>query len=419
MNKKRRLLLGVLFVIALIAVIMIGSYRVLCISSETIDNFLIKIEAEAQEDKINQIVIEQGETEANRIKEAQENAENSKLVTQGNPEVTSTDITKSRSYKKAWGSINAINRVALWLKSREGVEADDPSDLNGGILDGIFYAGPMIYSNTFNNLLELEADGVYYASMEALYDPDISWEAKYFIVQILGNREERRALPVFREIIQDEDEAILVRITAIDQISGLEDHESNDLILSFLDDKLPVMRKKASTALRGTAEKGDMHTYSKVVSRYWAEDDSEVKSCLVGTMIVVGQEESFQDVEKILETAIDEERITIIGNLQDIHTLESFGILKKLYDPKDENIAIFTVSSMARLELPEANEFLCDIVKEANGIISIMAAGSLVEYKQTGAIRYIEEALKKEKDPEFIDSYQRKLKELQELKELK
>lgn len=398
------------------AIFAVGFQCVLKSNSKTIDNFLIRKEEKAQEKKIEKIRIEKGEEEVKKIRNAQEIMKISKLESQQNPEITPIEIQKSGSYKKAWGSINAINRIALWMRSRDDSTVDDPSSqnaYNGDFLEGMFFLTSMFSPSTFNNLLNLDADGVYYASMEAMYDPDIRWETKYFIAQMLGEREERRALPLFRDIVADNNGAFLVRITSIDQIGNLEDKESNDLVLSLLDDEIPIMRNKASAILRDTAEKGDEYTYELVLAHYWNEQDLAAKDCLLGTAIDIGGEKSFSDVQEILKIANKDEKETIALMLGDIHSQESFRILKELYNPDSKDSSL-VIMSLANLEMEEANEFLYGIIVENNDLLSVMAAEYLKDHKQINAISYIEEALRKEQNPEFIKNYQETLVQLRQ-----
>ncbi len=410
MTKKKKILIALGSLILFFALIATSFYSVLRTSSKTIDNVLIKMAEKAEEkreEKIKKTEGEKGKTEIARIRKEREEIKSSKLMTTQNPEITPLEIQQTRGYEKTWGSINTINRVALWLRSRDSSNIDDPSVSNDETLDVIFFTTSMFSPNTFNNLLTLDADGVYYASMEAMHDPDIRWETKYFIAQLLGERGERRALPLFRDIVADENEAFLVRITSIDQIGTMKDTESNGLVLSLLDNESSIMRDKASAILRDTTEKGDDQVYEQVLAHYYAENDPSAKDCLLGTVMTLGGEKSFADIDKILEMANDDQKETVAIILGNIHTEASFEMLKKLYDPQNENSFSLVIKSLANLEMRDANEFLYGIIEKANGLNSVMAASYLVEdHNQMEAIPYIEEAMGKETNPEFINNYQ-------------
>lgn len=415
MSKKRKILIVLGSIILLIAVFIISFYYVLRINSKIVDNFLINYEEKAEkrkEEKLEKTQGEKGKAEVKRIREAREKAKNSKLKTQEDTKVIPLEIKKTRSYKKAQESINTINRIALWLRATNNSSIDDPSVKNDDLLEGIFFYMSFFSPRTFPDLQTLDADSVYYAAVEAMYDPDIRWETKYFICQVLGEREERRALPIFRNIVEDYNEAFLLRITAIDQIGTFKDKGSNGLVLKLLDDELPVMRDKATDIVCETAEAGDEQTYEQILAHYHKEEDPTVKASLLGAAITIGRERSLADIEKILETTTLNEEDAVIANITRIRTKESFEILEKLYNPQDEDRAIYIASSMAKLELDEANTFLYNVVSQANGIISVMAADDLAKYNKIEVIPYIEEALQKEQNPEFINNYKETLAQL-------
>lgn len=413
MSKKNKVLIILGSALLIIIISVRSFYFVLRVNSKRIDNFLVKTEENAQNKKVEEIVKKQGNQEAKKIIDAHEKVKNSKLNNRKNPEIIPENIHESRGYKKAWESINAINRIALWIRSRENSGIDNPSVSNDDLLEGMFFLTSMLSPSTFNNLLNLDADSVYYASLDAMYSPNLRWETKYFLVQMLGERQEQRALPLFREIITDGNEALLLRISAIDQIGILKDYDSNDLILDLLNDESSVMRNKAAAILRDTAERGDDNTYQQILSHYYMEENSEVRSCLLGTAINIKQKESFPDINKMLKFANPNEREAVAIEVGYIPSKESFEILRELYDPQNKDLSIIVSGSMAKLDIEEADQFLCEIIGQANGIISVIAAGDLLDYKKAEAIPYIEEALVKETNPEFINNYQEILAKFQ------
>lgn len=388
--------------------------RVLKVDSKRIDNFLIKKEQKAQKEKIEKIKAEQGEEEAARVSESVKKIKNSKLQTENKPESAPSNIYNSRDYMKTRESINAINRIALWIRSRSASEIDDPSDSEDSTLSKIFFWTSIISPSAFDNIFNLDSDSAYYAFIDAMYDPDIRWEAKYFITQIMGEKGERRTLPLFREIITDNNEALLLRVTAIDQIRSMQDKDSSDHVLKLLDDESPIMRNKASATLRDTAELQDEHVYEKVLTQYFEEEDLNARLCMLGTAMFIGKEQSLNDAEEIIKTATQLEKEIIAMGLGDIPTHESFKILKELYDPGNKDLTILVTASMAKINIDEANEFLYNVVSQANGIISIMAADDLLEYQRIEAIPYVQEALNKEHNPEFINDYQEILNQLRQ-----
>lgn len=416
MSKKKKILVILVSAVLMLIAIVMSIQFALKSNSEKIDDFLIRWEESAQAKKEEKVRKTEGEEKTNKIRKAREMQKTSKLRTQPIREEVPENIRDSKCYRKAWDSIDSLNRIILGLRIYDKDTYDDPSSDNFDFLEGTFFLTSMFSPSTFNNLLSLDADSVYYAVMEAMYDPDIRWETKYFITQITGEREERRLLPIFREIVADVNEARFLRVTAIDQISSMKDRDSIDIALTLLDDELPVMRDKASSALSSMAEPEDKFIYDQVLSHFYQESDPVVKASHLGAIIFIGKERSLLDVEKILETATNDEKQSAIVNLSGVHTKESFEILKRLYDPQNEDMTILVTSSMAKLSIDDANQFLCDVVSQANGMISVMAADDLVEHNQVIAIPYLEEALQKEQNPEFINNYKEMLIKLMGMK---
>jgi len=250
--------------------------------------------------------------------------------------------------------------------------------------------------------------------IDAMCDPSLEWETKFWLSQILGDRNATEALPLFREIAEDENEPFSLRVSSIDQIGNLKDSEANDLLVGLLDNNDDIIRDKASAILRDTTEQGDEQIYEVISSHYYSEKDETVKECLLGSMIVIGGEKALPEVREILKTATRGEKDNIAILLRDVHSDASVELLKEMYDPSNEDSSNFVISSLAKLETKEANEFLYGIIEEVNGINSLMATGYLTDQQNKEVIPYIEKALEKETNQLFIKDYQDCLNKLKQ-----
>lgn len=328
-----------------------------------------------------------------------------------NPQTTQVKKTKSvfdsDGYKKMWGYIDDMERLANGLKIMQAAY-DVFGDANP---DATREALPYFMEKSFEEILTLpkEAD---FAMIDAMCDSGLEWETKFWLSQILGERRAREALPLFREIAGDEDEPFGLRVSSMDQISMLGDREAGDLMVRLLDDQDDIIRDKASAALRYITNQGDEQVYKKVSSHFYNEKDAVVKSSLLGSIVVIGADNAIPEVREILKTATRDEKETIAILLEYVHSDGSVELLKDMYDPQNKDLSILVTSSLAALETEEANEFLYGVVEEANGMISVMAADDLVKHKQKGAIPHIEEALKKEANEEFIKYYEESIMQL-------
>lgn len=408
MRTKKKILIGLGAIILLVVFSLIALNFVFKTKSKTIDSFLFNIEKKSEEKAERKAKGEGGKKRAEEAKkyreESEEKAKLTKLNTEENPIVIPSEIDDSKSYKKAWEYITVMNRTMLLLDTFDGLGSEKIEMEGVGI----------ILSKPGFDLIELQGEGVYFAISEAFYNPLIRWEVKWLLSQVLGERNEKRALPMFRSIATDENEQTLLRVTAFDQMRTFKDRDSYDIAISMMDDKLPIIRDKASVLLRDIAERGDEYAYEQTLAHYYNEQELNARECLIGTAMSIGGEKSFADIREIIKKEDtdkgDKEIIAI--NLGDFPCQESFEMLKELYSPQDDNLTMLVTDSMAKLEMDESNQFLYDIVEEANGIISVMAAGDLVNHRQIEAIPYIQKALAKETNPEFINNYQEFLNKL-------
>lgn len=319
--------------------------------------------------------------------------------------VDTIDIVNTEGYRKMRGYINELERAANALKAIQTTY-----DVFGTVNpDAIVDILPFLIMKKVEDIMALpkEAD---FAMIDAMCDPSIEWETKYCLSQLLGDRGAREALPIFREIAEDENEPFLLRITSIDQLGTLEDREARNLFVDLLDNPDNILRDKGSSTLRDITDQGDEEIYGIVSSHFYDEKDEVVRECLLGTMILIGGEDSLPEVKEILKTATRGEKITTVFSLEDIHSETSFEMLKDMYDPQDEDSFSLVISSLAKLEMEEANEFLYGIIEEVNGGNSVMAASYLIDQRNKEVIPYIEQALKQETNEEFIRCYQDMLK---------
>ncbi|MFH1564938.1 MAG: HEAT repeat domain-containing protein [bacterium] len=320
---------------------------------------------------------------------------------------TAKNIVDSDGYKKMWGYIDKIERAANALKAMQSAY-----DVLGNANPDAAVETMQFFVGKFNDdilALPKEAD---FAMIDAMCDPSIEWETKYWLSQWLGDRNGKEALPLFREIAQSEDEPFLLRISVIDQIGRLEDKEASNLLVGLLDNPDSILRSKGSSTLRDITDQGDEHIYEILSSHLYSEKDETVRGCLLGSMFMIGGDKALPEAKEILKTATGDEKITVAFLLADIHSDDSFEMLKDMYDPRDESSFSVVISSLAKLEMKEANEFLYGIIEEANGLNSVMAAEYLKDQKQKGAIPYIEKALEKETKEEFIGDYKEILAQL-------
>ncbi len=314
---------------------------------------------------------------------------------------TAKSVADSDGYKKMWGYVDEMERLANGLKVLQAAY-DIFGDANP---DAVREDLPYFMEKSFEDILALpkEAD---FAMIDAMCDPSLEWETKYWLSQILGNREAREALPLFREIAGDEDEPFGLRVSSMDQIGILGDRDASNLMVGLLDDQDDIIRDKASAALRYITDQGDENIYKEVSSRYYSEKDEIVKGCLLGSMVVIGADNAIPEVREILKTATRDEKETIAILLEDVHSDGSVELLKEMYDPQNEDLSNLVISSLAELKTDEANQFLYGIIEEVNGGNSVMAASYLIDKHDKEAIPYIEKALEKETNEEFIKCYQ-------------
>lgn len=325
-----------------------------------------------------------------------------------NPQVAqikkAKDAVVSDGYIKMWGYIDEMEKLANGLKVMQSAY-DIFGDANP---DAVREALPYFMEESLEEILALpkEAD---FAMIDAMCDPSLEWETKYWLSQILGERKAIEALPLFREMAGDEDEAFGLRVSSMDQISMMGDRDAGDLMVKLLDDQDDIIRDKASAALRYTTDQGDEQVYETISSHFYNEQDKIVKSCLLGSMIVIGGDRAIPEVREILKTATSDQKQTIAILLEDVHSDGSVELLKEMYDPQDRQIgglSSLVISSLAKLGTKEANEFLYGIIEEANGLNSVIAAGDLTNQNHKEAIPYIEKALEEETKEEFIKNYQ-------------
>lgn len=336
-----------------------------------------------------------------KFKKTKKKAKLSYLNTKNDPVKTPPDAINSEAYQQAWGYIDDIDKIAGRLKFLQSMY----DILGSSNPDAVVDVAPFFMGDIYDKFMALPQEANY-ALMEAMYGNNVEWETKYWLSHILGNREVKEALPIFRGIASDENEMFLLRIVSLDQIGNLKDKEANNLMLELLDNPDRGIRDKASSIIQDTSAQGDEYTYEKVLNHYYNEEDKEVKGGLLTAIIIVGGEKSLPEVREILKTADSDERERIAIVLETVHTRGSFEILRDLYNPQDEN-ASSVINSLARLELDEANQFLYGIIEQADGLNSVMAASYLVEdHNQKGAVPYIEKALEKETKGEFIRDYE-------------
>ncbi len=328
-------------------------------------------------------------------------------------QIKKTDsVVDSDGYKKMWGYIDEMERLANGLKVIQ-TAYDIFGDANP---DAVREDLPYFMEKSFEEILALPTEANY-AMINAMCDSSLEWETKYWLSQLLGERRAREALPLFREIAGDVDEPFGLRVSSMDQISMLGDREAGDLMVRLLDDNDDIIRDKASVALRYITDQGDEQIYREVSSRYYDEKDAVVKSSLLGSIVVIGADNAISEVREILKTATRDEKETIAILLEYVHSDASVELLKEMYDPQDQQVgslSISVISSLAKLGTAEANEFLYGIIEEVevNGGNSVMAAEYLKDQKQKGAIPYIEKALEKETNEEFVKDYEEILRQL-------
>ncbi|MFH1565237.1 MAG: hypothetical protein ABIC82_05360 [bacterium] len=320
---------------------------------------------------------------------------------------TTKSVVDSDGYKKMWGYIDDMERLANGLKVMQ-TAYDIFGDANP---DAVRETLPYFMEKTFEEILALPK-GADFAMIDAMCDPSLEWETKFWLSQILGNRGAHEALPLFREIAEDENEPFSLRVSSMDQIGSLRDGEASNLMVGLLDNNDDIIRDKASAILRDITDQGNEQIYKEVSSRYYTEEDEVVKGCLLGSMIAIGGDMSIPEVREILKNATRDEKDTIAILLENVHSDSSVELLKDMYDPQDENSFSLVISSLASLGTEEANQFLYEIIEEANGLNSVMAAEYLKDQKQKGAILYIKKALEKETNEEFIKNYEEILTQL-------
>lgn len=343
-----------------------------------------------------------------KFKQAKKRAKLSYLNTKDDPVITPPDIIYSDSYRQARGYIDNIDKIAGRLKFLQGMY----NILGSSNPDAVVDAMPYLIGDIYEKFKVMPKEA-YYALMEAMYDKNISWETKYWLCHILGNREVKEALPIFRDIASDENEMFWLRIVAMDQIGNMKDRDANDLMIKLIDNTDREIRDKATSIIMDTAEPGDDFTYEKVLVHYYREEDEEIKGGFLTAVITIGGEKSLSDVREILKNPnCDRERIAVV--LETVRTHESFEILRDLYDPKNHQLSNLVLSSLAELEMDEANNFLFGVIEEANGKDSVMAAEYLKDKGQKGAIPYIEMALEKEIHSVFSRDYEEILSQLKQ-----
>lgn len=306
----------------------------------------------------------------------------------------------SDGYRKMRGYINDIERAANALKTIQ-TTYDIFGDANPDAVREIL---PFLIEKFYEDIMALpkEAD---YAMIDAMCDPSLEWETKFWLSQILGDRNGKEALPLFREMAGDENEPFGLRVSVIDQIRSLRDRDASNLMVELLDNNDDIIRDKASATLRDTTELGDEYIYNTISSHYYTEKDANVKECLLGSMIVIGGEQALPEVREILKTATRGEKDNIAILLENVRSDASVELLKEMYDPQNENFSNLILGSLAKLEVPEANEFLYGIIEEVNGGNSVMAASYLVDQHNKEVIPYIEQALERETNEKFIRCY--------------
>lgn len=317
---------------------------------------------------------------------------------------TTKSVVDSDGYKKMWGYIDDMERLANGLKVMQ-TAYDIFGDANP---DAVRETLPYFMEKTFEEILALPK-GADFAMIDAMCDPSLEWETKFWLSQILGDRNAIEALPLFREISMDEDEPFSLRVSSMDQIRKLRDRDSGSLMIGLLDNSDDIIRIKASSTLRDITDQGDEKIYETILSHYYNEQDETVKDCLLGSMIVIGGDGAIPQVREILKTATPDEKETIAILLKDVHSDGSVEILKDMYDAQDQQIgglSSVVISSLAKSGSEEVNEFLYGIIDEANGILSVVAAGDLANQGRKEVIPHIEKALEKETNQSFIKDYQ-------------
>lgn len=321
---------------------------------------------------------------------------------------TAENIVDSDDYQQMRKHINILERAANTLKIIQ-TAYDIFGEANP---DAVREALPFLFKKSYEEIMALskEAD---YAMIDAMCEPGIEWETKFWLSQLLGDRNAKEALPLFREIAGDEDEPFGLRVSVIDQIRTLEDREASNLLVGLLDNRDDIIRDKASATLRDITDQGDERIYGIISSHYYAEQDETVKFCLLGSIIVIGGEKALPEIREILKTATPWEKENIALRLVDVRSDGSVEILKEMYDPQQKGgLSTSIISSLAELGTEEANQFLYGIIEESNGINSVMAADYLKDQKQKGAIPHIKRALSKETNEEFIRDYEEILTQL-------
>ncbi|MFH1565303.1 MAG: hypothetical protein ABIC82_05690 [bacterium] len=391
MSKKNKIRITVLAVILLIAGVMAGWFL-----------WTFKGDLSVPKDFLTMLPANQEQ------KELYGNRNNKKskkqIVSCVNPQNTHIETAKnavdSDAYKQMWGYIDDMERLANGLKTIQAAY-DIFGDANP---DAVRETLPYVMTKSFEEILALpkEAD---YAMIDAMCDPSLEWETKFWLSQLLGERGAREALPLFREIAGDENKPFSLRVSSMDQIRRFGDKDASNLMVGLLDNNDDIIRDKASSTLRDITDQGDENIYGIISSHFYNEKDETVKNCLLGSMIVIGGDEAVPEIREILKVATRDEKYTIAILLEDVHSDASIDLLKDMYDPQNEDLSTSVISSLAKLEMEEANEFLYGIIEEVNGSNSVMAASYLIDQHNEEAIPYIKEAMVKEINEEFIKCY--------------
>ncbi|MFH0854206.1 MAG: HEAT repeat domain-containing protein [bacterium] len=342
-------------------------------------------------------VLRKGNEEyAKEFKEAKKKLKFSKLNTKTNPIASkSLDVRDSEIYQQARGYIDNIESIADKIKIAQALYAM----LGAANPDAVMDTMPYLMDDYYPKLVAMPKEA-FYAIMDAMYDPKISWETKYWLCRAIGYRGDTEALSMFRDMADDENQLFWLRMVSMDQIRKFKDKDSNDIVLNLLSHENRELRYKASEVIRDTGEGNEYvneYVFEKVIDSYYAEEDPEIKDCLLGSAILIGKENSFYVIEKVLDAASMDEKETVAILLRDVPSQNSFNILRSMYSLENEALSNLVLGSLAELKMPEANEFLCSIIEEANGRNSVMAAEYLKDKGQKDAIPYIETALEKER----------------------
>lgn len=399
MSKKNKIGITVLTVILLILTV-IGFFWTFSFNLQTPAGFLIILPANQEQKKMY--------IDSHRKNDKTKKQMASCPKRQIASTETAENIVDSDDYQQMRKHVNTFERAANALKIVQTVY-DIFGEANP---DAVREALPFLFEKSYDEIMAMskEAD---YAMIDAMCEPGLEWETKFWLSQLLGDRNAKEALPLFREIAGDEDEPFGLRVSVIDQIGILEDREASNLLVGLLDNRDDIIRDKASATLRDITDQGDERIYGIISSHYYTEQDATVKDCLLGSIIVIGGEKALPEIKEILKTATRDEKDTIAILLKDVHSDGSVEILKEMYDPQDEGgLSTSIISSLAKLGTEEANQFLYGIIEEVNGINSVMAADYLKDQKQKSAIPHIKKALSKETNEEFIKDYEEILTQL-------